>query len=379
MTTKHTEPLPTPRRAEFYASANSRAGFVGFFPELFSADRLQRLFILKGGPGTGKSTFMRAVADSVESYARARALQIDTTLYYCSSDIASLDGVALTNTATGAGVAVIDGTAPHTADPQYPGAFDCIVNLGEHWDDEKLAAHLLPIRTLCAGKAQCFKNSYRMLEAAAQAEDCVRTMYSRGLLYEKMQDSAARFALKYLKAGEEGGFRLLSEYITSISAAGVHRLDAVISRAPRIIAIRDRYMLGHQYLDLIIRHARALNQPVIRFPSPLDIKITEGVLFEATGELFITDATGPLPSERVFKTINMERFVDHELAAQCRQRVRFFKKCSAELLEGAVQQFAEAKELHARLEQIYTSCMDFEGEQRRREEIVGKIIGLLFG
>ena len=48
----------------FFASMNSGDGFISYFKEIFSS--LDRLYIIKGGPGTGKSRFMREAAQQAE-------------------------------------------------------------------------------------------------------------------------------------------------------------------------------------------------------------------------------------------------------------------------------------------------------------------------
>ena len=46
----------------FFAAANSVKGFVSFYGEIFAAPSIERRYIIKGGPGTGKSSFMKKVA-----------------------------------------------------------------------------------------------------------------------------------------------------------------------------------------------------------------------------------------------------------------------------------------------------------------------------
>ena len=58
-------------------------------------------YILKGGPGTGKSTLMKRVAAAFDGE--------PISLYHCSSDESSLDAVVLEDR----GVVIVDGTAPH--------------------------------------------------------------------------------------------------------------------------------------------------------------------------------------------------------------------------------------------------------------------------
>lgn len=64
-------------------------GFISCFDHLMDDALLRRKLILKGGPGVGKSTFMRRV------HAALCANGEPSTLYFCSGDPDSLDGVAV--------------------------------------------------------------------------------------------------------------------------------------------------------------------------------------------------------------------------------------------------------------------------------------------
>lgn len=49
---------PNPYIRRMFAGANTSEGFVNFFGEILAANT-NRVFIIKGGPGVGKSTFMK--------------------------------------------------------------------------------------------------------------------------------------------------------------------------------------------------------------------------------------------------------------------------------------------------------------------------------
>ena len=90
------------------------------FGEIFSPDKLEKVYIIKGGPGTGKSHLIKSLA------AAAKEKNYDIEYFHCSADVNSLDGIIINDIKT----AIIDGTAPHVTDPKYPGAVDIIVNVG---------------------------------------------------------------------------------------------------------------------------------------------------------------------------------------------------------------------------------------------------------
>ena len=92
---------------QYFLGANSPAGFYSLYSELLSPETANAIYILKGGPGCGKSTLMRRVAQ--------QAAQAGETVEYilCSADPDSLDGVVLPRL----GAALVDGTAPHGTAP----------------------------------------------------------------------------------------------------------------------------------------------------------------------------------------------------------------------------------------------------------------------
>ena len=89
-------------RIQYFLGANSPSGFYSLYHELLPAEQARSIYILKGGPGCGKSTLMRRVA--------ALAEEAGETVEYilCSGDPDSLDAIVLPQKQ----IALVDGTAP---------------------------------------------------------------------------------------------------------------------------------------------------------------------------------------------------------------------------------------------------------------------------
>ncbi|MBE6561981.1 MAG: hypothetical protein E7662_12740, partial [Ruminococcaceae bacterium] len=73
----------------YFAGANTADGFIGAYPAFINERALDRLYILKGGSGTGKSTLIKTCA------ARAEEAGAEVTLLLCSSDPSSADAIIL--------------------------------------------------------------------------------------------------------------------------------------------------------------------------------------------------------------------------------------------------------------------------------------------
>lgn len=92
---------------QYFLGANAPTGFYSLYDHLISPKEARAVYILKGGPGCGKSTLMRKVG------AWAEEAGLDSEYILCSGDPDSLDAVIL----PGKGVAIVDGTAPQGAVP----------------------------------------------------------------------------------------------------------------------------------------------------------------------------------------------------------------------------------------------------------------------
>lgn len=95
----------------FFLGSNSPQGFVSRFDQLDYGDPQWHTFYIKGGPGCGKSSFMKRLAAVFENRCPLME-QIP-----CSSDPDSLDAVIFPEWK----VSIADATAPHALEPKYPG------------------------------------------------------------------------------------------------------------------------------------------------------------------------------------------------------------------------------------------------------------------
>ena len=87
---------------QYFLGANSPTGFYSLYDHLIPPEQARAVFILKGGPGCGKSTLMRRIG------AWAEEAGLETEYILCSGDPDSLDALILPGRAT----AIVDGTAP---------------------------------------------------------------------------------------------------------------------------------------------------------------------------------------------------------------------------------------------------------------------------
>lgn len=170
---------------KYFTCANSSQGFVNFFAS--TLDQLEKVYILKGGPGTGKSTLMKKIG----KHFLDKGQSIEHI--YCSSDANSLDGIVICN----GKIAVVDGTAPHIIEPKAPGAIEEYVNLGISWDSDVLAEHKDEILSLKSEISGCYDKIYQLFKEAKEIHDRWERIYIANTDFKKI-DIAADGLLKEL-------------------------------------------------------------------------------------------------------------------------------------------------------------------------------------
>ncbi len=158
----------------YFPGNNTPQGFFSYYKYILGQREANRIICIKGGPGTGKSTFMKRIGE------RFAKLGEDIDYLHCSADEDSLDGVILKNRR----IALIDGTSPHITDPVTPGAVDKIINLGEFWNEEGIALNkdeIIDLNEDCSG---WYRIAYNYLNAAKSVFKSLEEIY-----YKAVEDS----------------------------------------------------------------------------------------------------------------------------------------------------------------------------------------------
>ena len=335
-------------------------GFISCFDHLIDDRLLRRRLILKGGPGVGKSTFMRRV------HAALCADGEEATLYFCSGDPDSLDAVAVAH----AGLLILDGTAPHIVDPKIPGARDSIVNLGECLDEAALRPRLDAIRSCMADHAIASRRARACMQAAcslsrdnAAIVDSVvdsrrMAQMTRALIHAILSEDAPPESIPVIRP-------VITEAVTP---KGELSLIAQNTQ-PRVIRIACHWA---QDITPILREAshaaRSAGYSVeeYRFPA-----VPGRLAHLAIPSLGVLVTTGETPaSEQTFDfsaCLPQSSLLRHEcLLEQGRAGVKLH-------LHRAVSAMAQAKQLHDELETFYVPNMDFAAWQKMLDDTLSSL------
>ena len=347
----------------YFAAANSANGFVSWFCDIFDPRRLERTYIIKGGSGTVKSTLMKRAAT------RASANGAVCEYYYCSSDPSSLDGVIMT-LPDGRRLAMLDGTAPHTHDPKFPGAAEEIVNLGEFWDDDKLKSEREKIISLSEKKSRLFADAYSSFSSAGTLVSAQLAESEGYLRSDKLTAALERLLIQRMREcrvkGGESHCRIRA--LSALSTLGECYFDS-FSDCERVCLVSDNAGTSLHLFTELISVANRLGLDYYRAPLPLMPHLTEAVRFP---ELSMAVVSRTDRSD--VKVINMTRFVDRDILAQYdRLHRRMMRKNTRELIDFGLARLSAVRGVHNALEKIYIGAMDFKRLEAHGEALLTKM------
>ncbi len=352
---------------KIFLAANSPSGFVSFFDELYNPYRNCRAYIIKGGPGTGKSSFMKKIAAAAEEKGH------EVTRVFCSSDPQSLDGVMIPSLS----VCVADGTAPHVLEPRFPGAVENIVNLGEFWNEKELFQKSDEIRSLSLENSIFHRRSSRFLSAAGALFQENERLLAPYVLEDKLSGFAARFCARETPKKKHAAPGKKSVCLLSgITPQGIVFFDETVKAcASRVIGVEDEYgCVSGRLLEQIGACAVKNGYNVIFCRCPMKPKEDcEHLIIPEVSLALVTLKSLHGIELSVARTVHARRFLKDGAVLRSR-RLLLNRNLAAELTENAIEMLAKAKAVHDELEKLYTESMDFKKLNNFTEEFIFSLL-----
>ena len=316
-----------------FLAANTGLGFVsayeGFPP------KGSFLHIVKGGPGTGKSSTMKAIREAANEHG------LDTLSVLCSGDPDSLDGLWI----PALGLAWMDGTAPHVREPAVYGVDGDYVNLGCFCRTPFRAADREAAAALSAACRARYAEAYRLLRAAMELERAAEPEADPELRARTEGEIRTRIA-ECVPSAAEGGLPPRF-WLSAVSCRGRMRLEETVNKLCKQIYVVPNIRGA---LETARREAEARGLRTVLCPCALDPEKLEAVLLPERGIGFVADAAEATPAGEL-------------------------EELRAGPLSGALEALREAKRLHDELEGISRWYMDFAALSEYTAQTVKQLFG----
>ena len=337
--------------SRFFLGANSKNGFFSLYDSFTEAGAGDFLWIIKGGPGSGKSSFMKRIGAAAE----AAGLSVEYIL--CSGDPDSLDGVYL----PAQRLAWVDGTAPHVIEPDCPGATARYLDFSGFLDCAALRPCLPELTELNRRYKALYTEAYALLSAGAALSPRDQPGLCSDTVMQTLSRRVDGLAARELRPLKKQG-RVQRRFLSAWSCKGHITLTETLSACcERLIVLDNALGLGNIALEQLAACSKARGYDAVVCPDPLEPEKTEALLLPEAhlGFLAAEDAAAlpSLPCRRV----RLDALAMRELTAEERAALRRRKKERRALLSAATETLAQAKALHDALEAVYHPHVDFAG------------------
>nr|WP_312576871.1 hypothetical protein [Sedimentibacter sp.] len=348
-----------------FASSNSSKGFFSYFDYIINPDELKRIYILKGGPGVGKSSFIKKFGNKISS------LGYEIEYIHCSSDENSLDGLVVPHLK----VALVDGTFPHLLDPKFPGAVDEIVNLGTYIDSKLLEKHKNQIVQINNSKSQLYRSAYRYLESAGIISEEINSIYDKFTDDDKFttlcKNAIDKFFTKKLSANKSGSMRKM--FLEAYTSNGyVKYTDSLPSNLKVCALIGESSNYTSKLLEVVAEESIKRGFRTECYYRPLSPEKLQHVIIPELDLIFKSEES--IMNCKYDEIINLHDIMDLENMKLHISEIENNLHLLDLLTKNALNKLSEASKYHQLLEIFYVNSMDFKGVDRCLENILSQYI-----
>lgn len=365
----------TGKARHYFPGNNTPEGFFSYYQDIIAQIEAEKIWCIKGGPGVGKSTFMKRIGEDL----LAEGHEVD--FLHCSSDNNSLDGIVIRDQ----NVALIDGTSPHVVDPINPGAVDTIIHLGDFWNEAGIRKNRIAMIKTNERIHDIFTHAYGYLSAAGEVYKIIESIERKKIKEARLHKVAAELIsheLAHREIGKETG-KLKRFFASAITPNGLeHFIPTLIEGLEKIYLIRSSIGSGSDLiLNLFLENARMRGYDVQAFYCPMkpSNKIEHLLIPELSLAILTSNSYHELdlPDEQEGVTVIEMNEMETEIIAPFEAEVEqdSLNKLD-DLLKRGIECLKAAKKEHDMLETYYIPNMDFNGIEALRREILAQLRSL---
>lgn len=360
---------------DMFPGGNTCYGFHSYYDNICLSPPEIKI-VLKGGPGVGKSTFMKNLGKEFSRRGH------DIEYHWCSSDNNSLDAIVIGEQK----ICMLDGTAPHVVDPRYPGAVDRILNLGQFWDESKIRQERSNVISLTDTIALLFKRAYHRLREVKLAYEEWQSYYAEATDIKAINRNVLELMEDIFRNSIMTGSIPRHLFAAAITPEGiVNKANSLVDKDYAVFAVKGQPGTGINRLYQHVLEVAALKGVYAEvFHNPFDPTEIDMIIFphhktvlvDISGH--IADYVQQLPTSRYKRFLDFNQFIDKSNTDSYAKQIYSAQNRVEDGLKEAVKFIQTAKKYHDELETCYAPAMDFEGMASYREQLVEDLNQMCF-
>lgn len=352
------------KERHLFPGANTSRGFYSCFDYIINKETANRVFCIKGGPGTGKSHLMKEIG----KYFQNKGYTIE--YHHCSSDDASLDAVVIKDLK----IALMDGTAPHIVDPVYPIAIDEVLNMGDAMNQDIISKNKQEIIELSKIISSKFKRAYSFFAAAKSIHEDWCKLNAEAMDSYKI-DTITESLKEEIFINQKTGYGDERHIFgTSFTPNGIITfVKDLSSEFNNKFVLKGGPGFGKSHiLKAIGKTAQKKGYFVEYLHDPFIPNRIEHVFIPELSTCILTENE---ISQTAFsgKVYNIEDFCKANVLAKNKSDIEYDSKVFYDLIKKGLSYLTEAHALHDDLEKFYIDAIDFDVCNTIYDNVISKI------
>ncbi len=357
------------KERHIFPGGNTPLGFYSYYSNILDKTKATRIYCLKGGPGMGKSSYMKKL---LKAFPNEMSEQL-----HCSGDPHSLDGVHFPKH----GILMVDGTAPHVIDPVYPGAVDEIINLGQFWNVKEIKKHKEDIIYTQHNISYEYSRAYKYLSAAAHIDADTNILYSQATDDAEINKVSEYLCDKiFTQKSTEINPWIRKLFASAITPAGIiNYSDTVLEDCERVFALKlgdkvNSFVGADVIMKRIADKARQNGFTAELFYCPMmpDSRIEHIVIPELRAGVTVLNRYNNDETQTT-EIVELMQSTNRAMLRENAGKIDENNTMYSELLKKAETAIKDAFWLHNTLESYYVPYMDFDKVNEHCEEIIHEI------
>lgn len=343
-----------------FPAANSGDGFYSYFNYMIGKNP-KKVYVIKGGPGSGKSSFMKKISDEMVN------LGFHVENHHCSFDTDSLDGLVIPKLKT----IFLDGTGVHAIEPMYPGVVGEILNFTSYWDAQIILKNKDNIVETKDSISSLIKRAYKYFNGAKVINEATEEVFERYLKRREFYKSVDEYIDK-LNLKNTGKLSIQRHFFArALSSNGVVDFHSNLLENLKIIYIESDFLKGSSdFIKEIGNEAMRKGFDLEYYHNPLNPFFIDTLIIN---NLKIAITSSSKVKDNCYEKILMKELLDENKVKSHYDQIKEDNIQMNNLMEIGMNTLKEAKDLHMTLESYYVDGMDFHKLTKLRESIINKL------
>lgn len=345
----------------YLSTAYTSSGFVSYNDYLMNPS--ERVYLLIGAPGTGKSTFLKKTGDELQDY----GFHVD--FIYSSEYKDKIDAVYINDL----NILIINGSKPNSIEASYPGAIERMLDFGNYCDIDYLRNEKNSIVYLFDEINREYKVFFEHMKNAKLIHDKWEKEYLIGMNFVKANEITNSIIDEYIIGKRDKKSREVHRFSGTLTSNGqICFYENLTQDIENRIVVKGRPGTGKSTMNRkISKAAIEAGFDVEYYHCGFDAESIDMIIIPELS-FAILDGTSPhvIDPTGNDKLIDMYECIDKEIVNENENPIKNIAEDYAEEIAKAKDTFYKIGKLNDELENYYREATDFNEIDALRNRIV---------